>query len=65
MDPTGSIESQTFVTGLLSEGEQQPVRVTRAKLNDCIDKIDEYYDIVNQKHDRDFVNAYKVTTILY
>jgi hypothetical protein len=37
----------------------QPFRDNKEKLGLYIDKIDEYYALVINKHDRDFLEAYK------
>jgi hypothetical protein len=47
------------VTSLLNDSSH-PLYEIRDKLGKYINKIDDYYDIVIAKHDRDFLNAYKM-----
>jgi len=48
-----------FLTTLLGD-DPSVLQETKDKLDLYINKIDTYYELVYTKHDRDFINAYKV-----
>ena len=48
------------MTGLLDmDDDMQPFKELKEKLNLYINRIDSYFDIVHDKHDREFIGAYK------
>jgi hypothetical protein len=48
------------VTGLLDmDDDMQPFKDLKDKLNLYINRINDYFDVVHDKHDREFIGAYK------
>jgi len=41
------------------DDEMQPFKETKDKLNLYINRIDQYYETVHDKHDIEFINAYR------
>jgi hypothetical protein len=51
---------ETFVTGLLSmDDDLQSFKEIKDKLNLYINRINDYFDVVHDKHDREFIGAYR------